>query len=229
MPDKAITCRVFEFETIPYSECLRLQLAARQKIVAEGGPDSLFLVEHPIVITLGRSARKENILDPCRVREEGIPVIDAGRGGDVTMHLPGQLVAYPVFDLNRHGRDLRRFIYFLEETQIRFLSAYGIQAGRRDGFPGVWVKRKKIGFVGIAVSRWISCHGISLNIGCDLSQFEMIRPCGIDRLQVTSLEQLTNVILPMGKAREHLLACFVEVFRLSCVKLPKNRLEQIRL
>jgi lipoyl(octanoyl) transferase len=145
--------------------------------------DTLLLVEHPHVYTLGR--RREaaaNVLDPGDV-----PVIEVERGGDVTYHGPGQLVAYPIMLLGDGERDLHRFLRNLEEAIIATLAAFGLEAGRVEGATGVWRDGRKLASIGIACRRWITFHGLALNVACDLSYFHRINPCGFDAAVMTSM------------------------------------------
>jgi lipoate-protein ligase B len=153
-----------------------------------GGPDTLVLLEHPPVYTLGRGA------DPVHLRAVGggaVPVLRTGRGGQVTWHGPGQLVGYPIVDLRGHRMDVRWWVRALEETLIRSLARFGIAAGRRAGHPGVWTDgsqgQRKIASIGVAIRRWITWHGFALNVAPDLSAFAAITPCGIAGVEMTSI------------------------------------------
>ncbi|AET69758.1 lipoate-protein ligase B/lipoate synthase [Desulfosporosinus orientis DSM 765] len=155
--------------------------------------DSFILVEHPPTITLGKAGSREHIL----VGEEWLAahefqVFRIERGGDVTFHCPGQLVGYPILDLKAYKKDIHLLVYKLEEMMIRTLSAFGIQAERRPGFPGVWVGEKKIASIGLGVNHWVTIHGFALNINTDLSQFKTIVPCGLPGVQMTSLAEELN-------------------------------------
>ena len=155
--------------------------------------DCLLLVEHPPVITLGRGAKRTHLLgDEELLRARGVEVWETERGGDVTFHGPGQLVGYPILDLTRHGKDLHRYMRKLEEVLIRTLEIYGIQAERRAGQTGVWVRGDKIASIGVHVSRWVSRHGFALNVSPDLSAFDLIVPCGLTGIRMTSMAALLN-------------------------------------
>jgi lipoyl(octanoyl) transferase len=160
-------------------------VAARQ---ADTVPDTLLLVEHPDVITLGRSAKASNLLAPGT-----IPVIAVERGGDVTYHGPGQLVAYPIFLLREDERDLHRFLRNLEEAIIRTALDFGLPARRRAGKTGVWTDdspgARKLASIGVAVRKWVTMHGLALNVSTDLSRFSAINPCGFDATVMTSMER----------------------------------------
>ena len=156
-------------------------------------PDTVLLLEHTPVITLGRSAKTEHVLAP---REElarrGIELYETGRGGDVTYHGPGQIVAYPIFDLRPDRCDVRRYVGGLEEAMIRTVARHEVEAARRKGLPGVWVERRKIGAIGVRISRWVTTHGLALNVSTALDAFDLIVPCGIRDAGVTSIAQETG-------------------------------------
>jgi lipoyl(octanoyl) transferase len=166
--------------------------AARRARRAGDIPDTLLLLEHPHVITLGTSAHRDNILiddEPGRLL--GIDVFETGRGGDVTYHGPGQLVGYPILDLKPDRCDLHRYVRDLEEVLIRALATFGIDAGRKDGLTGAWVGNEKIAAIGVRVSSgWITSHGFALNVSTDLAYFDSIVPCGITQFGVTSIERV---------------------------------------
>lgn len=184
-----------ELGLIPYLEAHRLQEAlVEQRARGEIG-DTLLFLEHPPVITLGRGAKEEHLRFPrASLNQRGIEVHDTGRGGDVTYHGPGQLVAYPIFDLTSQP-DVRRYVRNLEEVMIRTVAHYGLSAARIEekGLEGVWLRSgdlgdRKIGAVGVRISRWITMHGLALNVTTLLSHFGLIVPCGIENKSVTSIE-----------------------------------------
>src|SRR5262249_28523988 len=155
---------------------------------AGGAPDTLILVEHPHVITLGRARdARANLVAPGDV-----PVVEIERGGDVTYHGPGQLVAYPIVALGDGERDLHRFLRSLEDGIIGTLAALGVAAGRRAGATGVWVDGRKVASIGISCRRWVTFHGLALNVATDLGYFARINPCGFDAAVMTSVAELTG-------------------------------------
>ncbi|MSP59156.1 MAG: lipoyl(octanoyl) transferase LipB [Myxococcales bacterium] len=160
----------------------QLRLVA-QRQVGEG-EDTLLLVEHPEVITLGRRASSRS-----NVLSDGIPVIEIERGGDVTWHGPGQLVGYPILRLDGEERDLHRFLRAIEEGLIAVCAALGLEGGRKAGWTGVWLGERKIASIGIAVRRWVTLHGCALNVCNDLARFRAIHPCGLDAGVMTSLAE----------------------------------------
>lgn len=152
--------------------------------------DTLLLLEHAPVITLGRAANRDNILWGLeQLRERGVTIHETGRGGDVTYHGPGQLVGYPIIKLPPERQDVRKYVWGLEETMIRLAADHGLVAERCEGFNGTWIGRRKIGAVGVRISRWVTMHGFAFNISTDLSAFQWIVPCGITDRGVTSLQQ----------------------------------------
>lgn len=173
--------RVIDCGLMGFHEALALQETLAAGIAAGGEDDTLLLLEHPPLYTIGSNGTYANILDPA-IRVERI-----NRGGDVTWHGPGQVVGYPLVDLGRRGRDLHRWLRFLEELLMLTLDSFGIEGWRREAETGVWARRGKIGFIGVGVSRWISRHGFSLNVCPDLGAFQRINPCGIPGCPVSSM------------------------------------------
>lgn len=178
--------------TRPYAEALEVQrAAARARIAGDIPEDVLLLVEHPPVITLGRSARDPSHLmaSPELLASRGVELFEVDRGGDVTFHGPGQLVAYPIVDLTRHRQDLHWYLRQLEEVVIRTLARFDIAGERSDGQTGVWTKGRKIASIGVHVRQWVTWHGLALNVSTDLSYFDLMVPCGIAGVTMTSVEQ----------------------------------------
>ncbi|PKN58209.1 MAG: octanoyltransferase [Deltaproteobacteria bacterium HGW-Deltaproteobacteria-14] len=161
--------------TRDYAWCLALQRRLAAARADGAGVDTLLLVEHPAVITLGRRrTSRDHVIAPGAV-----PVIEVERGGDVTWHGPGQLVGYPIFALAPDERDVHRVLREIERALIDVLAALGLPAGRREGHTGVWCDGRKLASIGVAVSRWVTCHGFALNVAPDLSEFRRIQPCGL--------------------------------------------------
>jgi lipoyl(octanoyl) transferase len=182
-------------------------------------PDLLLLLEHDPVITLGRRAQTDHILLAREALEaRGIEVHETGRGGDVTYHGPGQLVAYPIVALPEGKRDVRRYVWTLEEAMIRMCRDHGVEAGRIDGLNGTWVGDDKIGAVGVRISRWVTMHGFAFNVSTELSAFDVIVPCGIRDHGVTSLAKVTgapHALRDMATAAAHHLADLLDA-ELAC-------------
>lgn len=196
--------------TVPYVKGLERQHALVEDRRAGRVPDTLLLLEHPHVITLGvkrEAARSHVQATPDELEARGVDVVEAGRGGDVTYHGPGQLVAYPVIELGTDRRDVHRYVRDLEEVMIRTCARFGVAAGRIAGLSGAWVGDRKIGAVGVRISRWITSHGIALNVATRLDYFDLIVPCGIQDKGVTSLARetgrdlaVTDVLAPLAEA-----------------------------
>jgi lipoyl(octanoyl) transferase len=176
---------------IGYKEAWALQREAVSERRAGRIPDTLLLLEHPPVITLGRSGSEAHLLGSDRdLVERGIELVPTDRGGDITFHGPGQIVGYSIVDLERRGRDLHRYLRDLESVLLLALAEFGIRAGRAPGLTGVWVGDAKVAAIGIRVSRWVTHHGFALNVDTDLSYFDLIVPCGLADRRVTSMEAL---------------------------------------
>ncbi|MDG6937991.1 MAG: lipoyl(octanoyl) transferase LipB [Nitrososphaerota archaeon] len=188
-----MSCFLFDFGTMEYGEALELQRELAAKRARGEIPDSLVLVEHPHVVTLGRKTTPDNF------RPQKIPIFQVERGGDATYHGPGQLVGYPIFLLKDH--DVRRHVRGIEEAVIRTAAAYGVDGERLEGHPGVWVGGKKLASIGVAVTDWVSYHGFALNVNTDLSYFELIRPCGLDPSTMTSMQKILGRPLPFEEVK----------------------------
>ncbi len=174
-----------------YAEVLDFQRdAAARRISGELDQDLLILVEHPPVVTLGRR-KADNKLPVSEdfLRSRGIELFEVERGGGVTFHGPGQLVGYPIFDLQRHKLDLHWYLRQVEEGLIRTLATYGIPAERNAGFTGVWTAGRKIASIGVHARNWVTWHGFALNVATDLSYFNLMTPCGIDGVVMTSMSR----------------------------------------
>lgn len=177
--------------------------------------DVLLLLEHPPVITLGvktRSNRANIVATDAQLAAEGVDVFETGRGGDVTYHGPGQLVGYPIFNLNPDRRDVHRYVRDLEQALIDAVATFGIIAGRVPGLTGIWVGDHKLAAIGVRISRWITSHGFALNVATNLSHFDLIVPCGIRDRGVTSMERLLGRSVPMAEVEEAAERAFRGVF-----------------
>ena len=216
-------CQVKLPGVVGYREGLRLQ---HERVVARKAgtiADTLLLLEHPPVYTLGRNAKRENILfSPERLRRLGAEVFETDRGGDVTYHGPGQLVGYPILDLTRHKRDLAWYMRSLEEVFIRVAGEFGIRAGRIAGARGVWVGNDKLVAMGVHVSRWVTSHGFAFNVNTDLRFFDWIVPCGLRDKGVTSLEKLLGQPVSMDAVTESVILHFGAVFGME-MKRPERQ------
>ena len=198
---------------VRYADGLELQAQLVADRQAGRIADTLLLLEHEPVFTLGRNARRENVLLPDdELRARGFEVFEVGRGGDVTYHGPGQVVGYPILDLSPDRRDVHRYVRELEEVMIRTCADYGVKAERVKGLTGTWVGDAKIGAIGVRIARWVTSHGFALNVANDLTPFGLIVPCGIRERGVTSLQQLVGRPLDVEEAISRLVDRFREVF-----------------
>ena len=200
---------------VPYHEALALQRALVEERRAERISDTLLLLQHPAVITLGvrGDGGRSNILTgESGLAELGIDVAETGRGGDVTYHGPGQIVGYAILDLRPDRCDVHRYVRDIEEVMIRACAAYGVTAGRVEGLTGAWVGAAKIGAIGVRVSRWITSHGFAFNVDPNLDHFNLIVPCGISDKSVTSLRRVVGRELPLEDVEDVLARHFAAVF-----------------
>ncbi len=210
---------------VPYAEALTLQQRMVEERRAGQIPETLLLLEHPHVITQGVKNRGSLSMGNVVASREllvarQVELFEAGRGGDVTYHGPGQLVGYPIFDLRPDRCDVHRYVRDLEEVLIRVAGDYGLEAGRVKGFSGVWVGDEKLAAIGVRISRWITSHGFALNVNTDLSYFNLIVPCGIADKGVTSLERLLGRPVPMADVMTRVAAHFSEVFEKTAELAP---------
>jgi len=176
-----------------YGQALQLQRELAAKRAKGEIPDTLLLVEHEPVITLGRKTT------PSNFKPQNIPVFEVERGGDATYHGPGQLVGYPIILLS--DRDVGRHVRGMEEAIIRTAKSYGVEGERVEGHPGIWVQDKKLASIGVAVTDWVTYHGFALNVNTDLSYFELIRPCGLDPTTMTSMQKITGKPIPFEEVK----------------------------
>jgi lipoate-protein ligase B len=201
----------------PYGPVLELQRAlCRQRQAGQRTTDLLLLVEHEAVVTLGRGTRASSLpLTPSQLAERGLPVVEVERGGEVTYHGPGQLVGYPILDLTEHRADLHWYLRQLEAALIGGLAELGVPADRRAGLTGVWTGGRKIASIGIHVKQWITFHGFALNVSTDLAAFDLMVPCGIPGVTMTSVATelgRTDAEALWSEAREATVAAFGSTF-----------------
>jgi lipoyl(octanoyl) transferase len=200
-----------------YGEVLELQRRlCRERMAGELVDDILLLVEHEPVITLGRGSRPESLpLTPDELESRGVPVFEVERGGDVTFHGPGQLVGYPIFDLREHREDLHWYLRQLEAALITALAGVGIAAGATPGLTGVWTGGRKIASIGVHVKQWVTLHGFALNVSTDLRAFDLIVPCGIQGVVMTSVAAELGRTDPgslWADTRAHVVSAFTRTF-----------------
>jgi lipoyl(octanoyl) transferase len=205
--------RLHRLGLLRYHDAWRWQQATAAT-VRDGAPEALALVQHPPVYTFGRRVRLENLLlDRQDLACRGAQVVETDRGGDVTFHGPGQLVAYPILNLRRRGLGAADYVRLLEETMIRTAAAFGLTAGRVPGRPGVWVGDAKLGAVGVRVQGGVTTHGLALNVNNDLAWFDAIVPCGLSGIAVTSLERELGHPQDLAAVEDTLIHAFETLFK----------------
>jgi len=216
-------CRVLYLGLVSYEKAYDLQRKLH-KFRREGRIDDvLILLEHEPVVTMGRGGKRDNILVSDEfLQSKGIRVFEIDRGGDVTLHCPGQLVGYPILDLKIYGKNIHKYLRNLEEVIIRSLKVSGIYAQRIENHTGVWVGEKKIASIGIGIKGWVTFHGFSLNINSDLSYFSLIRPCGFESRMVTSMSEILGRVVKPKDFRQQLIGQFGKVFNLEMEKDGKQ-------
>ena len=213
----------YDLGRIPYGEALEFQRRAVASRAAGACGDAIWFAEHEPVLTVGRAGRAESLrASEAMLRARGVAIVPVERGGDITYHGPGQIVAYPILALADlpSGRDLHRYLRDLEEVLIQALAAHGVRAGRRPPYTGVWVGELKVAAIGVAVRRWITFHGLALNVDPDLTHFDWIHPCGIRHLGVTSMRSLLGEAPPKAQVLARLRESFAEVWHRPVVETP---------
>ena len=211
---------VLELGVAGYREAWDLQRALSAGVGDGSLPDTVILVEHPPVVTLGRRTEADELHIPS---EAEVEVVETDRGGKSTYHGPGQLVCYPIFDLTRHGQDVKKYCRDLEEALIRTMAPFGIEARRIEGLTGIWLERppRKIASIGLHISRWVTTHGYALNVDLDPAPFtEWITACGIEDAQFTTMARELRRPLPVGEVRPVAAGAVAEVFGLELEELP---------
>lgn len=214
--------------TVPYADALELQRTLVEARKRGEIPDTLLLLQHPHVLTLGvrgDGGRSHVLAADARLAALGVELFETGRGGDVTYHGPGQLVAYPIIDLDPDRRDVHRYVRDLEAVMMQVCAAFDVTAGRIAGKSGAWVRTPqpdgtshpdgppaKIGALGVRISRWVTSHGVALNVWTDLEYFQLIVPCGIAEYGVTSLERETGRTIPMDCIEARFVQSFCDIF-----------------
>ncbi len=208
--------KVIDLGRISYEKAYDIQLQYFEKRLSGEVPDTLFLLEHDPVITLGKGGDSTHLLlNEEMLKEKGIEFYRTTRGGDITYHGPGQLVGYPIFDLRNHGKKVSETVRKYEEALIRALTEFGIKAGILEGFPGVWIGNRKIAALGLAIRRWITFHGFALNVNNDLTPFSYIVPCGLQGKGVTSMKEELGYEVNMKDVKNMVTKKFGEVFNIE--------------
>jgi lipoyl(octanoyl) transferase len=215
-PADARVLDVRKLGLVSYEDALALQRSLVDDRRAGRIGDTLLLLEHPHVITLGvRGGRSHVLASAETLAARGVGIHETGRGGDVTYHGPGQIVGYPILDLNPDRRDVHRYVRDLEEVLIRTAADFGIAAGRVSGLTGVWVGEEKLAAIGVRIARWITSHGFALNVSTNLDYFNLIVPCGIVDRGVTSISRLLGQTVELGKVEERIASHFSNVFQFN--------------
>lgn len=224
---RTLNMDVADLGSMEYSRTLDFQLDLLNKRIDGLVGDTLILVEHPPVLTMGRTALMSSILDKGHFDDKNIPVVFCGRGGKVTYHSPGQLVLYPIIDLASAGRDVSFYLDFLENTIARSLRLLGVPAEINDSRRGVWVRGKKIAFTGVAFKKWVTYHGACVNINNDIQEFSLIHPCGESDIRVTSAREFLGKELDMRTVKkifaEQFIVDFNEFYPPASAVLSESR------
>ncbi|MCU1383710.1 MAG: lipB [Acidobacteria bacterium] len=221
MKEETRSLAVRRLGRVPYAEALALQRSLVEERRAGTIPDTLLLVEHPHVLTLGvrgDGGRSHILATDAALSARGIEVHETGRGGDITYHGPGQIVGYPIIDLNPDRRDVHRYVRDLETVLIRTAATYGIDAGRVEGLTGVWVGHEKLAAIGVRIARWITSHGFALNVTTALEHFDLIVPCGIADRGVTSLAKLLGRSPDTAEVQIRIIEQFAKMFNFNTLE-----------
>jgi lipoate-protein ligase B len=201
---------------IGYSQCLSLQFELLAERQADAIPNTILLVEHPPVITLGaRKSENKLLADEKTLTAKGIEIVTIGRGGGTTAHNPGQLVIYPIVKLKTLGLDVPEFVRKVEQLGLELLDSLGVIAHRQKGLPGLWVGKEKIASVGIQIKKWVTMHGIAVNICNDLSIFDAIVPCGLDDITMTSAQKQTGKTYRMKELKKNAAVLCKQLFNIE--------------
>lgn len=215
------TAHLLNLGVTPYLDAWELQRSLAAAVLQDAAPDTVILLEHPPVVTLGSRTAEDEVHIPEGAEVE---VVETDRGGKSTFHAPGQLVCYPILDLNHHGRDVRRYCRDLEEAVIRTLAAFGIEGTRIEGLTGVWLERppRKIASIGVHISRWVTTHGYALNVDLDPTPFtEWITACGLEDAAFTTMARELGRPLTVAEVRPAAAAAIAEVFDLELSAQPE--------
>jgi lipoyl(octanoyl) transferase len=218
---------VLNLGVVAYREAWELQRSLAEAVSKGEVPDTVLLLEHPPVVTLGRRADPGELHIPQGAKVE---IVETDRGGKSTYHGPGQLVCYPIFDLTRHGQDVKKYCRDLEDALIRTLAPFGLDATRIAGLTGIWLETppRKIASIGIHISKWISTHGYALNVDLDPAPFtEWITACGIEDAQFTTIARELGRPVAVGEVRPHALAALAEVFKLELEEAPQDTVDDL--
>jgi lipoate-protein ligase B len=212
---------VYQLGLMEYSTAYELQKTFHGRRLRGEAPDALLLLEHTPTFTIGKSGRVDNILaSRDTLKALGISLFLIERGGDATYHGPGQIVGYPIIDLRNRGKDIRRFVYDLEEVLVRTLRDFSVEGKRDPTHPGVWVNHEEVAAIGLSVRKWVSMHGFALNVNTRMEHFSLINPCGFTDRKAVSISQLLSREVPLEQVTERLLLHFSSVFETRVVITP---------
>ena len=212
---------LMQLGTVPYREAWDLQRSLAGAVSQGAIPDTVLLLEHPPVVTLGR--RTDESAELHLPEQAAVEIVETDRGGKSTFHGPGQLVCYPILDLKRHGRDVKQYVRNLEEALVQTVKPFGLEGQRLEGLTGLWLTRppRKIASIGVHVSRWITTHGYALNVDLDPAPFtEWITACGLEDAMFTTIARETGKPVTVAEVRPHAVAALGEVFGLEFEELP---------
>jgi len=206
-------CALYKLGLVEYGEAYQFQRKLHYKRLEGEISDTLLLLEHLPVLTIGRSGSLDNVLvSRQKLAQEGVAIFSVERGGDVTYHGPGQLVGYPIMDLSHRGKDIHQYVQDLEEVIIRTLADFSISSTRDESHPGLWVQNEEVAAIGLSVRRWVTMHGFALNVKPNLKHFSLINPCGFSDRKATSMSKLLGREVHMEAVARRLVAHFSEVF-----------------
>lgn len=209
-------CVVYKLGRMEYSQCYQLQRYLQLMRINGNISDALLILEHPPTLTIGKTGRMENVLVPVsRLKQEGISLVFSDRGGDATYHGPGQMVAYPILSLQDRGRDIPQYVRNLEAVAIRTLKDFGIIAARDNHHPGVWIGTAEIAAIGLSIKKWVSMHGLALNVAPDMAHYAFINPCGFKDRKAASMADVLGRELAMGEVVSRFIDHFSNIFETS--------------
>ncbi|MDQ1272535.1 MAG: lipoyl(octanoyl) transferase [Planctomycetota bacterium] len=218
---------LLRLDMVEYGEAWELQKTLHNARISDTIEDCFILLQHPPVFTFGRRYNEANLISNREYYESiGLAVYKTDRGGLATYHGPGQVVGYPIIKMDTYTKDYYQYLWMLEEVMIRTLSDFGIAAERNVGYTGVWVNKTKIGFVGVRIALGYAMHGFSLNVNNDLSPFNFITPCGIQRVRITSIQELLNKNINMKKIYDKLANYFSDVFQVQMIPIEMKAMIQ---
>lgn len=201
-----------------YREVEQLQEDIVKGVMEGTMPEHIILVEHPSVITLGKSTKEDRVFieDPQSIRGRGIEIYRTKRGGSITLHEPGQLVVYPIIRIE--DRDVHRYVRNLEEVIIELLDTYSIRAIRRRNYTGVWIdEKRKVCSIGVAVKKWVTYHGLALNVNNELEDFKLFHPCGLEDVEMVSMEKILGFKVDMNELKKRFIHIFSIIFERSLI------------